>query len=460
MIKIGDFSKLAHVSIKTLHHYDRFGLLKPSHVDRYTGYRYYALDQLAQLNRILALKDLGLSLDQIAQLLDEDLSTSELRGMLRMKRMELETKVQEEGARLSRVEIRLRQLELDPCPLEHEIAIKQVPAQTVLSARITASSESEIIPTRLSLKELMGERLKRARIKPIGPWFTIVDELAYDERNQEIELAVEIGSKAGSRHGDWGSGPVKIKTLETEPSMASIIHKGDQNVLPTSYTSLFAWMQLNGYKVAGPTREIYLPGSGVSTYPKELDSGFTEVQCPVKPASIPISILSPKDKKEKIMEPKILTKSAFKTVGLSYVGKNENNEIPQMWGDFNQRSHEIPSSDDDCYYGLCFSNPTGRTNLEADEPGAFEYVAACEVENDQDIPEGMVYREVPEYKYLVFTHHGKLDKLGETYKYIFETWIPQSIYKAHPDKYDMEVYTDEFNPGSENSKFNIYVAIQ
>ena len=89
MIKIGDFSKLAHVSIKTLHHYDDLGLLKPRHIDRYSGYRYYEIEQLSQLNRILALKDLGFSLEQVAQLLHEEVSTAEMRGMLRLKKMEL-----------------------------------------------------------------------------------------------------------------------------------------------------------------------------------------------------------------------------------------------------------------------------------------------------------------------------------------------------------------------------------
>jgi DNA-binding transcriptional MerR regulator len=57
MIKIGDFSKLAHVTVKTLHHYGELGLLPPAHIDRYTGYRYYSLEQLPRLNRILALKE-------------------------------------------------------------------------------------------------------------------------------------------------------------------------------------------------------------------------------------------------------------------------------------------------------------------------------------------------------------------------------------------------------------------
>ena len=151
--------------------------------------------------------------------------------------------------------------------------------------------------------------------------------------------------------------PVEVKTLEAVSSMASVIHEGNLNILPASYKSLFSWMQSNGYIIAGPTREIYLSETGVNLNKFEIDSGFTEVQCPIIPANIPISILSPNQRKENNMEPKIITKPAFKVVGLSYIGKNENNEIPQMWGEFNQRSHQIRISDDKCCYGLCFSNP-------------------------------------------------------------------------------------------------------
>ena len=69
MLKIGDFSKFSRVSIKTLRYYDEIGLLKPAEVDKFTGYRYYSVDQLSRLNRIMGLKDLGLSLEEINQLL-------------------------------------------------------------------------------------------------------------------------------------------------------------------------------------------------------------------------------------------------------------------------------------------------------------------------------------------------------------------------------------------------------
>src|SRR5258708_11227624 len=101
MLKIGELSRLSRVTVQTLRHYDDLGLLKPSQVDTFTGYRYYLPNQLLRLYRILALKDLGFSLEQIAKLLENDLSTQELRGMLKMKQVEIEQHLEEEQARLA-----------------------------------------------------------------------------------------------------------------------------------------------------------------------------------------------------------------------------------------------------------------------------------------------------------------------------------------------------------------------
>ncbi len=102
MLKIGDFSKLANVTIKTLRYYDQFDLLKPVYTDRYNGYRYYSLEQLPRLNRILALKDLGFSLDQISLLMKEDLTVERLQFMLQQHQIQLKKQLQEEQQRLQR----------------------------------------------------------------------------------------------------------------------------------------------------------------------------------------------------------------------------------------------------------------------------------------------------------------------------------------------------------------------
>jgi AraC family transcriptional regulator len=297
--------------------------------------------------------------------------------------------------------------------------------------------------------------LQRARLKPNSPWFALLEDLPYAESDLEVAMAVGVKPRDSQRGGDWQGAPVSLTELPAVPNMASVIHEGEIDTFPSAYTQLYAWTQTNGYQVTGSCREIYLPEAGIDSWSTpSIHAGFTEVQCPVKRASIPISILSPEKRKERIMEPKIVNKPGFKTVGLSYVGKNEQGEIPQMWGAFNQRYCEIKAVENSLAYGLCFSEPEGAAEDE------FEYIAAAEVADGQDIPEGMVYREVPDYTYAVFTHHGKLDKIGATYEYIYKTWLPQSDLELHPDKCDMEVYTEEFIPDSDDSKFYIYVAIK
>ena len=154
------------------------------------------------------------------------------------------------------------------------------------------------------------------------------------------------------------------------------------------------------------------------------------------------------------MEPKIVTKPAFHVVGMQYVGKNENNEIPEMWGEFVPRIDEPERIKPQVSYGLCDSS------IEGLEDGVFEYVAGVEVSGpDVVVPEGMVLRSVPERKYAVFTHYGTLDTLGETYQNIYNTWLPQSGLEVG-NEFDMEVYDEDFIPDSPDSKLYIYVAVK
>ena len=113
MFQIGEFSKLGQVSPRMLRHYDQLGLLKPGQVDKWTGYRYYTIDQLAQLHRIIALKEMGLSLEQVGDLLKsgEALHPERLRGMLTLARSLVEREILEHRDRLHRVEARRQQIE-------------------------------------------------------------------------------------------------------------------------------------------------------------------------------------------------------------------------------------------------------------------------------------------------------------------------------------------------------------
>ena len=148
------------------------------------------------------------------------------------------------------------------------------------------------------------------------------------------------------------------------------------------------------------------------------------------------------------MEPNIKTKTAFTVVGMEYNGKNENDEIAQLWQQFVPRMKEVQHVvNPNASYGICG---------DAQEDGSFRYVAGYEVSSTEDIPEGMTSWIVPEQKYAVLP--GTLKTIGETYKYIFETWLPQSQYEyAHGP--DFEYYGEDFDPGGEE-KLYIYVPIK
>lgn len=111
MFTIGDFARHGRVSVRMLRHYDRLGLLRPAAVDPATGYRSYEAAQLSRLNRIVALKDLGFTLERVRSILDEEVDAGELRGMLRLRRAELEEQVRLDTARLTQVEARLSVIE-------------------------------------------------------------------------------------------------------------------------------------------------------------------------------------------------------------------------------------------------------------------------------------------------------------------------------------------------------------
>ena len=137
MFRIGEFSRIARVSTRLLRYYDSIGLFTPGRIDPATGYRFYLADQLAQLNRILALKGLGLSLEQVARMLDEKITAGEIRGMLALKKAELERTLSEEAEQLRQVESRLRQIEEQGSLADYDVVVKSAEAQPFLSVRQT-----------------------------------------------------------------------------------------------------------------------------------------------------------------------------------------------------------------------------------------------------------------------------------------------------------------------------------
>src|SRR3954468_8658280 len=150
MIKIGEFSKLVQVPVATLRYYDQVGLLKPIEVDRFTGYRYYSAGQLPRLHRILALKGLGFSLEQIGVALAEGLTPEQMRGMLRLRHAQISQQLAEAQSQLLEVEVRLQQIEQEEKLSTYDVIVRQVEPFLVASVRA-------VLPNHGAVGALFGE---------------------------------------------------------------------------------------------------------------------------------------------------------------------------------------------------------------------------------------------------------------------------------------------------------------
>lgn len=143
LLKIGEFSQLSQVTVKTLHHYDTIGLLNPAYIEPSSGYRYYSIDQLPQIHRIMALKGIGLSLDQIGLLIREDLPSDQIRGMLRLKQAEIEETVRAARRQLAIVEFHLRMIDAEANFPLLDVVLKPLEKMRILSLFIAPPTAAD-----------------------------------------------------------------------------------------------------------------------------------------------------------------------------------------------------------------------------------------------------------------------------------------------------------------------------
>lgn len=276
MFKIGDFSRLSRVSVKTLHHYDEIGLLKPINVDLFTGYRYYSFEQLPRLNRILALKDLGFSLEQIASLVDDSLTAEQLRGMLKLRLSELQRQMNTTQERLERVAARLKMIEEEGKMSDYEVVLKPVQSLKIVSAREVVPTPAQMRERCIALTNEVCAMLGSDRLKDV----TLSLALYHDNNAEGIDVEMAMALPESSAP-PVPSGRVKVYELPAVPTMASAIYHGsydDFGAVGNVYGAVVKWIEANGYRMIGPSRELYLraPQLGVND-----PSGIMEIQFPV-----------------------------------------------------------------------------------------------------------------------------------------------------------------------------------
>ena len=276
MFSIGDFANLGRVSVRMLRHYDAIGLLRPARVEKASGYRYYVASQLALLNRVIALKDLGFTLSQVQLMIDEKVEPGELRGMLRLRRAQLAEQVAEDTARLSRVDARLRMIETEGHMDTGDVVLKKIPAIRVaeLSAPCASYQAANITPALSPLYPVLTARMEAAGVRMSGAPIAYYRPAPTGADDETITVHAAFPF-TGDPPADPGFQVVDLPAIEA----ATLLHHGDMADAFRTGQLIATWIDDNGYRMAGESlgREVYL-----DCPPGEFAKWVTELQVEVR----------------------------------------------------------------------------------------------------------------------------------------------------------------------------------
>jgi DNA-binding transcriptional MerR regulator len=277
MLKIGDFSRLARVTVKALLYYDELGLLKPAEIDSSTGYRYYSADQFPRLHRIIALKEMGLSLEEIARLLRDDVSISHILDLLHAKQDAQKQKLEYELERLKWVEDWILEVERENKLPAYEIILKKIPPVQVVSTRTMIPNTFDVKPLlskALPVVTEMVDHVLKSNAQIVGPAIGMFHGEISAVEEYDWEIAFPVSKVVPSR------GEFQFKELPGYDQMVTTIHKGGVNSGAPVNIALAKWFETNDYQIIGPRREIYLIDYRIIGPDREIYFGDTQSSSP------------------------------------------------------------------------------------------------------------------------------------------------------------------------------------
>lgn len=252
-LKIGQFSRLCSVTVKTLRHYAKIGLLVPQIIDRETGYRYYAVSQFQKMSNILRLKDMGYSLEEIKELYEDD-NHSPSSDSLREKLEKCEQDLKRLQLRLSLIKSVLdAQKKIETM---EKIEIEKLPAITVASCRRTIASYDELGQL---CTDVIAPEMARLGCECTQPGYCFtVEHGGYRPSDIDIEYCEQVTKVPAGEGKD--SSVIRFKELSEVPVAVCMAVCGPYEKLRQSYIDLFGWMDREGYRVAGQPRACYVDG--------------------------------------------------------------------------------------------------------------------------------------------------------------------------------------------------------
>ena len=252
-LKIGEFSQMMQVTVKTLRHYEQKGLLLPCEVDEWTGYRYYSVKQMQRLNTIRQLQRLGFSLDEIKELYEEGAHAPSVE-QLNKKIKETERQLQQLMARRNQLLNWMNAHKRIKTMKKNEFSIQSLP-------EIIVASHREVIPDYAALGPLcvekIGPEMQRLGCKcPLpGYCFTIEHNKEYRPTDIDIEYCEQVEEMG------IDNAIIQFKRLAAVPKALCMKHVGPYERFHESFTKAFAYMEEQGYKIAGHPRTSYIDGA-------------------------------------------------------------------------------------------------------------------------------------------------------------------------------------------------------
>ena len=269
MFMIGDFAQLARVSARVLRHYDRIGLLHPVHVDASSGYRYYGASQLADVNRIVALRDLGFGLAEIGELTGQTMAPSELRAMLTLKQAQAMAELEAVERRLRGIDSRIMQLE------EHASSIdlvrKTIPAMSVWTMPYQTAHLGEALDALSCMVKEMSQHIE----EPIPTYGLARWTADFDEEGFPMEFAVPVDPRLEAVAMRDGF----VEQVLPRVDVVSAVRSPDSDDLHMTNAAIGMWIENESAMIAGPVREVLLADPALGA-PEQV----VEVQFPITSA--------------------------------------------------------------------------------------------------------------------------------------------------------------------------------
>ncbi|MEM7798260.1 MAG: MerR family transcriptional regulator [Chloroflexota bacterium] len=281
MYTIGEFGRMGQVSRRQLRHWDEIGLLRPQKVDPVSGYRLYSASQLTSLNRIVALKELGLSLEQIGRFIEDDVSIDEMQGMLLLRKAEIEQQVLVELQRIRNIESRLKQIREHGERVE-DVVVKEVPAAKFISIRSIVPDWASTYKVWNMAAPLLADSAGRIYGDLIG--ILHASGITTDYFDMEVGRILYTESHTPLITSEGQS--FAIRELPGT-LVASCVQKGPPYEAHIAFSAIGEWAEMNDYAFAGPLRGIIREPYSFD----EFSDLIVEVQFPIEKRPADLTLL-------------------------------------------------------------------------------------------------------------------------------------------------------------------------